>query len=54
MGPAFVIFGSGGRISPYALRAPVGLGASIPTLRVGAPRLNLLSTQFQGTGVFFW
>ncbi len=35
------------RDQDFALRTLVGLGASNPTLRIGAPRLNLLPSQVQ-------
>jgi hypothetical protein len=34
-------------VAGAGFRAPVGLGAPIPTLRVGAPRLTLLPRRFK-------
>jgi len=45
MGPA--CFPSGGAGWPSPLRGSVGLGASIPMLRIGAPRLEPAPSQVQ-------
>jgi len=45
MGPACIPSGGAGWPSP--LRGSVGLGATIPMLRIGAPRLEPASLQLQ-------